>query len=81
MLFCSHLPGKLYAVGGHDGNEHLHSAEMFDPATNSWKTIAPMHSYRYTQNSPVVEVVFKLGVYCGDAVVTCTVEMSQMCVL
>lgn len=37
---------KLYAVGGHDGNEHLHSAEMFDPCANSWKSIAPMHSYR-----------------------------------
>jgi len=39
--------GKLYAVGGHDGNEHLKSGEVFDPLTNTWQAIAPMSKLRY----------------------------------
>ncbi|XP_046325782.1 kelch-like protein 8 isoform X2 [Haliotis rufescens] len=38
--------GVLYAVGGHDGNEHLNSGEVFDPKTNKWKKIAPMSTLR-----------------------------------
>ncbi|ESO98129.1 hypothetical protein LOTGIDRAFT_143089 [Lottia gigantea] len=38
--------GLLYAVGGHDGNEHLNSGEVFDPKTNQWKQIAPMGTLR-----------------------------------
>ena len=25
------LHGKLYAVGGHDGNQHLNTVECYDP--------------------------------------------------
>ena len=39
--------GKLYAVGGHDGSEHLKSGEVFDPITNTWQSIAPMSKLRY----------------------------------
>ncbi|KAL8616818.1 hypothetical protein ACOMHN_017855 [Nucella lapillus] len=38
--------GMLYAVGGHDGNEHLNSGEMFNPKTNKWRPIAPMGTLR-----------------------------------
>ncbi|XP_050416864.1 kelch-like protein 8 isoform X1 [Patella vulgata] len=38
--------GILYAVGGHDGTEHLNSGEVFDPKTNQWKHIAPMGTLR-----------------------------------
>ncbi|VDN53417.1 unnamed protein product [Dracunculus medinensis] len=38
--------GKLYAIGGHDGNNHLDSAECFDPATNMWHTVSPMETRR-----------------------------------
>ncbi|KAK7097908.1 kelch-like protein 8 [Littorina saxatilis] len=38
--------GMLYAVGGHDGNEHLNSGEVFNPKTNKWKSIAPMGTLR-----------------------------------
>lgn len=34
--------GKLYAIGGHDGKEHLSYGEVFDPLTNKWAAIAPM---------------------------------------
>jgi kelch-like protein 8 len=37
---------KLYAVGGHDGTEHLKSGEVFDPVTNKWQSIAPMSKLR-----------------------------------
>lgn len=38
--------GLLYAVGGHDGNEHLNSGEVFNPKTNKWKPITPMGTLR-----------------------------------
>lgn len=44
MLLC--LTGKVYAVGGHDGNEHLGSMEMFDPFTNKWMMKASMNTKR-----------------------------------
>ena len=40
------LTGRLYAVGGHDGYEHLGSGEMFDPVKNSWTPIAAMNTLR-----------------------------------
>ncbi|XP_005098214.1 kelch-like protein 8 [Aplysia californica] len=42
---CS-VNGLLYAVGGHDGSEHLRSGEVFDPKTNSWSSIAHMATLR-----------------------------------
>ncbi|VDN05304.1 unnamed protein product [Thelazia callipaeda] len=38
--------GKLYAIGGHDGTNHLSSAECFDPATNMWHTVSSMNTRR-----------------------------------
>ncbi|XP_070554278.1 kelch-like protein 8 isoform X2 [Ptychodera flava] len=38
--------GKVFAVGGHDGKEHLNSLEMFNPKTNIWIILAPMRTYR-----------------------------------
>lgn len=38
--------GKVYAVGGHDGNEHLGNMEMFDPFTNKWMMKASMNTKR-----------------------------------
>lgn len=38
--------GMLYAVGGHDGNEHLNSGEVFNPKSNKWRPIAPMGTLR-----------------------------------
>ncbi|KAK1345758.1 hypothetical protein QTO34_008222 [Cnephaeus nilssonii] len=41
-----HTAGKVYAVGGHDGNEHLGSMEMFDPLNNKWMMKASMNTKR-----------------------------------
>ncbi|XP_033713112.1 kelch-like protein 8 isoform X3 [Delphinus delphis] len=40
------VEGKVYAVGGHDGNEHLGSMEMFDPLNNKWMMKASMNTKR-----------------------------------
>ncbi|XP_031173609.1 kelch-like protein 8 isoform X1 [Sander lucioperca] len=40
------VEGKVYAVGGHDGNEHLGNMEMFDPLTNKWMMKASMNTKR-----------------------------------
>ncbi|XP_071071723.1 kelch-like protein 8 isoform X3 [Dasypus novemcinctus] len=40
------VEGKVYAVGGHDGNEHLGSMEVFDPFTNKWMMKASMNTKR-----------------------------------
>ena len=40
------VAGKLCAVGGHEGTEHLNTGEIFDPATNKWNIIAPMATLR-----------------------------------
>ena len=46
MNILLYLTGKVYAVGGHDGNEHLGSMEMFDPLTNKWMMKASMNTKR-----------------------------------
>lgn len=46
MRIFLYLTGKVYAVGGHDGNEHLGSMEMFDPLTNKWMMKASMNTKR-----------------------------------
>ncbi|GMS79668.1 hypothetical protein PENTCL1PPCAC_1843 [Pristionchus entomophagus] len=38
--------GKLYAIGGHDGSNHLATAECYDPAERMWKPLAPMRTCR-----------------------------------
>ncbi|XP_017347784.1 kelch-like protein 8 [Ictalurus punctatus] len=40
------VEGKVYAVGGHDGSEHLGNMEMFDPFTNKWMMKASMNTKR-----------------------------------
>ncbi len=40
------LGGKLYAVGGHDGNQHLCSVECYDPKAGKWEYVQPMKTLR-----------------------------------
>ena len=40
------LGGKLYAVGGHDGNQHLNSVECYDPKVSKWEYVQPMKTLR-----------------------------------
>ncbi|XP_071847394.1 kelch-like protein 8 isoform X2 [Apostichopus japonicus] len=38
--------GKVYAVGGFDGKEHLNTMEVFDPHSNKWSPATPMNKCR-----------------------------------
>jgi kelch-like protein 18 len=40
------LGGRLYVAGGYDGSAFLRTVECFDPATNRWTAVAPMHVKR-----------------------------------
>src|ERR1700722_10261996 len=34
--------GRIYAIGGFDGSNHLDRVEAYDVATNTWSTEAPL---------------------------------------
>lgn len=51
------LTGKVYAVGGHDGNEHLGSMEMFDPLANKWMMKASMNTKRSVPCSSLLNLI------------------------
>jgi kelch-like protein 17 (actinfilin)/kelch-like protein 20 len=36
------IDGKLYVMGGHDGQNRLSSVERYDPATNEWAAMTSM---------------------------------------
>ena len=40
------LAGRLYAIGGYDGQARLNTVEVYDPLSNEWWDIAPMNSRR-----------------------------------
>ena len=40
------VDGRLYAVGGHDGNQHLNSVECYDPKVGRWEYVQPMKTLR-----------------------------------
>ena len=42
---CTHA-GKIFAVGGFNGQECLNSAEFYTPETNTWNVIPQMLSRR-----------------------------------
>ena len=42
----AYLDGRLYAVGGHDGHQHLNSVECYDPKKGAWHYVQPMKTLR-----------------------------------
>lgn len=40
------LNGKIYAMGGNNGNTTLHTCEVYDPERNQWSLIAKMSRRR-----------------------------------
>ena len=54
--------GKVYAIGGHDGVQHLNSVECFDPLVNQWKQVSPMEISRRGMSAGVLEgVIYVAG--------------------
>ena len=39
---CAELDGKIYVIGGYDGTTELSRVDRFDPASNTWDTVAPL---------------------------------------
>ena len=40
------LENKIYAVGGHDGTQHLNSVECYDPKVGRWEYVQSMNKLR-----------------------------------
>ncbi len=45
-LAAAAINGKLYAIGGDDGNNYLNTLEVYDSVTNTWTTGPPMPTPR-----------------------------------
>ena len=46
------LAGRLWAIGGMDGdNQLLSSCESYDPVTDTWREEAPMNEGRYAHSA------------------------------
>ena len=42
MSIVYHRSGRLYAIGGYDGQERLNTVEVYDADTKQWTLTAPM---------------------------------------
>ncbi|XP_018800028.1 PREDICTED: kelch-like protein 5 [Bactrocera latifrons] len=49
------LSGKIYAFGGHDGDDPFDTAEMYDIATNQWQLLPSMPYHRYGAGATVYD--------------------------
>ena len=49
------LSGRLYVLGGDSDDGALASVEQFDPETNTWKSVAPMHEGRVELAAAVLD--------------------------
>jgi len=38
--------GKIYAIGGYDGNQNAAAVEVYDPETNTWEIVSPLSAPR-----------------------------------
>ncbi|XP_050311908.1 kelch-like protein 10 [Anthonomus grandis grandis] len=62
---CSY-DGKIFIVGGFDGNEYFNTARCFDPAVHLWKDCACMHYSRcYVSVVLCLDRIYALGGYNG----------------
>ncbi|XP_006013535.1 kelch-like protein 35 [Latimeria chalumnae] len=57
------LRGKLYAVGGYDGAQRVHSVECYNTFSNQWTTVAPL--LEPVSSAAVVACMSKLYVIGG----------------
>ena len=39
---CCVVDGQIYIVGGSDGSDMLSTCEVYEPRTNSWRTVCPL---------------------------------------
>ena len=58
------INGKIYVAGGEVGNVPFNTLEVYDPATDSWETKAPLPKACYRAAAGVIDG--KLYVVGGD---------------
>lgn len=46
MAGVCELGGKLYCIGGWNGQVGIRQCDMFDPDTQQWTTVAPLQTGR-----------------------------------
>jgi len=57
---------ELYLFGGWDGTEYVSSVYVYDPASDRWSSLAPMHTARGFAGAGVIKgVVYVVGGYDG----------------
>ena len=61
------LSGRLYAVGGYDGQSRLNTVEVFDPSSYEWWDVAPMnHRRRYIYMTMCSQTCIERPPVCTD---------------
>lgn len=71
--------GKLYSVGGYDGESRLSTVECYDPELDLWSVVSPMTTKRSALAVAAVgEELYVIGGYDGVASL-CSVEMYAGC--
>ncbi|CAL8105781.1 unnamed protein product [Calicophoron daubneyi] len=73
------LNGRLYAIGGYDGNSRLDTTEVYDPRTKTWSTVAPMNCKRSALGAAALDGrIYVCGGYDGvSSLRTCEVYNPQ----
>ncbi len=60
------LGGKMYVVGGYNGERAVETVEEFDPASNQWRTVAPIAQRRCSCGCAVLGgQLYVVGGVCG----------------
>jgi hypothetical protein len=69
--------GKVLIAGGSTNMGYEKTAELYDPATNTWSTAASMATARYSPTATVLDSgrVLVAGGEAGEPLVTATVEL------
>lgn len=69
------LGNCIYAVGGFDGSTGLNTAEMFDPRTQEWRTIASMSTRRSSVGVGVVNGLLYAVIIVPDVIIRIKLEI------
>jgi len=60
------LRGKMYVVGGYDGERAVETVEEFDPTTNTWRYVANLSQRRCSCGCAVIDgLLYAVGGVCG----------------
>jgi N-acetylneuraminic acid mutarotase len=65
-LACTEAGGRIYAIGGDNGNNSLNTVEEYDPQQDSWTVKSPMPTSRMGLGANSVNGrIYAIGGYDG----------------